>query len=115
MHFLEELRWKNVPICPYCFSDSTTAYSKKYRHQCNNCNTSFSVTVNTMFHKTRIDLQKWFLAIELFTNYERKYSIRELAQELNIAKDSALRMTKMISSDLRRKDSLTFKIIDYEK
>ena len=39
-----------------------------YRWQCSRCKTSFSVTVNTLFHRTRLPLPKWFLAIILISN-----------------------------------------------
>jgi len=59
--YLEKIRWKYQPVCPYCKSIRVTSFKKEQRHHCNNCNTSFSVTVGTIFHKTKLDLQKWFL------------------------------------------------------
>ena len=59
--YLEKVRWNNVPTCPYCNSTNSTSFKKENRHHCNNCNTSYSVTVGTIFHKTKLDLQKWFL------------------------------------------------------
>ena len=57
---LEENRWKDGVKCPYCDSDNVyemTDVNRK-RHHCNNCRKSFSVTVNTIFHDTRIPLKK---------------------------------------------------------
>ncbi len=66
IHYLEEIRWKGTPTCPYCKSTKTAQLGKRCR--CYNCITSFSVTVGTIFHKTKIPLQKWFLAISLILN-----------------------------------------------
>lgn len=60
---LELVRWPEGATCPYCKSTSVTPAEKEKRHHCNNCNTSFSVTVGTIFHHTHLPLQKWFLAV----------------------------------------------------
>jgi transposase-like protein len=51
---LEKVRWPRKPIYPYCRSDRTTVAAEEQRHHCNNCNTSFSVTVGTIFHHTHL-------------------------------------------------------------
>jgi transposase-like protein len=76
---LEEVRWHGKPVCPYCGSNRTT--ENEHRHHCNNCNTSFSVTVNTIFHHTHLPLQKWFLAISLVLNAKKGLSARQLARD----------------------------------
>lgn len=86
---LEQGRWKGKPICPYCSSDRTTPLPKEHRHHCNNCNTTFSVTVNSIFHRTRLPLQKWFLAISLILNARKGISARQLARDLDINKNTA--------------------------
>ena len=53
---LEKVRWKDKPICPYCKSPSVISLPKENRHHCNSCNTSFSVTVGTIFHHTHLPL-----------------------------------------------------------
>ena len=54
---LEYVRWKDKPKCVYCNSIKTTPLPKENRHHCNNCNTTFSVTVGTIFHHTHLALQ----------------------------------------------------------
>lgn len=87
--YLEQVRWQGKPICPYCQSDRTTPLNNGLRHHCNLCNTTFSVTVNTIFHHTHIPLQKWFLGIFLILNSKRGIAARQLARELEINKNSA--------------------------
>ena len=83
------MRWPDKPKCPYCESTYSTPMPKEHRHHCNTCNTSFSVTVRTIFHKTKLDLQKWFLAITLILNAKKGISARQLARDLNVNKNTA--------------------------
>jgi len=85
---LESVRWNGTPECPYCGSGRSTAM-KNFRHKCNHCNTSYSVTVNTIFHKTKMDLQKWFLSISLVLNAKKGISARQLARDIGVTKDTA--------------------------
>jgi len=87
--YLEKVRWKGKPTCPYCESTNQTPMSKEKRYHCNSCNTSFSVTVRTIFHKTKLPLQKWFLAICLILNAKKGISARQLARDLKVNKDTA--------------------------
>lgn len=93
---LEELRWGGVPRCPYCGSIKASRVKVEPRHHCNTCLTSFSVTVNTVFHGTRLDLQKWFAAIALVIASEGRISGRALARRLRITKDTACRIKLQI-------------------
>lgn len=86
---LEKVRWNGTPICPYCNSDRVTSIPKEQRHHCNNCNTTFSVTVNTIFHHTHLPLQKWFLAISLILNAKKGIASRQLARDLEVNKNTA--------------------------
>ncbi|WP_318781265.1 transposase [Amazonocrinis nigriterrae] len=49
---LEQIRWNGKPKCPYCGSNNATRYKNEHRYHCNECFTSYSVTVGTLFHKT---------------------------------------------------------------
>lgn len=111
-NYLERLLWNNNPICPYCRSRKFTPTKNTYRYHCNNCNTSYSVTVNTIFHKTKIDLQKWFLAINLIMDFEDKKSLRKLADEIKTTKDTAQRILNLVKKDLKKQDCIIIKIIE---
>jgi transposase-like protein len=111
-NYLEELLWNKIPICPYCNSKKNTIIKNSKRYHCNNCNTSFSVTVNTIFHKTKIDLQKWFLAIHLIMNFEDKKSLRVLAKNINTTKDTSMRILNLVRKELNKQDSIILKITE---
>jgi transposase-like protein len=93
---LEQVRWGEAPKCPYCNSTNQSPLPKEKRYHCNNCNTSFSVTVGTIFHKTKIDLQKWFVAISLVLNAKKGYSARQLGRDIDVTKDTAWRVFMQI-------------------
>jgi transposase-like protein len=108
---LEKVRWDNKPICPYCKSIKVTSFKKEHRHHCNNCNTSFSVTVGTIFHKTKLDLQKWFLAISLVFNARKGISARQLARDINVNKNTAWYMQMRIRRAIAQNSKLLSGII----
>lgn len=91
--YLEKLRWQGKPICPYCNHGFTTPVRSQRRHHCNVCNVAFSVMVGTVFHHTRLPLQKWFLAIYLVG---QKVSARELARNLGVNKNTGSRVAREI-------------------
>lgn len=96
LEYLENIRWEGKPTCPYCQSKNSTLMPKENRYHCNNCNTSYSVTVGTIFHKTHLDLQKWFLAVSLILNAKKGISARQLGRDLEINKNTAWYMAMRI-------------------
>lgn len=109
--YIESIRWNNKPVCPYCNYSSYTKYNYN-RYHCNVCNTSFSVMVNTLFHKTKCELQKWFVALFIVRDNE-KISSRKLASLIGVTKDTACYMLMRIR-DTRNKDLIN-KIIENVK
>jgi transposase-like protein len=93
---LEQIRWGGKPKCPYCGSIKATAYKSDRRYHCNECFTSYSVTVGTLFHKTHVELQKWFVAIRLVLNSPGGVSVRQLAKEIGVNKNTACYMIERI-------------------
>ena len=86
---LEKWYWQGKPICPYCNKSRSSALENEGRHHCNSCHTTFSVTVNTPFHHSRLPLQKWFWAISMMVNTTTNFTVRYLANELHISKNTA--------------------------
>ena len=94
--YLEKVRWNDEPTCPYCGSKNDTPLPKEQRHHCNNCNTSYSVTVGTIFHRTHLPLQKWFLALSLILNAKKGIAARQLARDLEVHRNTAWRISMKI-------------------
>ena len=96
LRFLEKVRWNNKPTCPYCKSENQSPLKKECRYHCNTCNTSYSVTVGTIFHRTHLPLQKWLLAISLILNAKKGISARQLARHLKVNRNTAWRISMKI-------------------
>ena len=82
IEFLENIRWKDGVIYPYCGSVKTCNHITKVsdtrnakRHQCQDCHKSFSVTVGTTFHHTHLDLRKQFWIISIMLSKERYFGL----------------------------------------
>jgi transposase-like protein len=112
-HF-EKVRWKKKPRCPYCGSPNYSKM-KEHRYHCNTCNTSFSVTVGTIFHNTKLPLQKWFLAVSLVINAKNGIAARHLSRDINVTKDTAWRMIMQIRKAMYEYDDLLQGIIEADE
>jgi|SRR5919202_4433270 transposase-like protein len=112
---LEEIRWRGIPQCPYCQSTNSTAITKERRYHCNACFISYSVTVGTLFHKTRVDLQKWFLAIQIVLNSSGDISGRQLAKEIGVNRNTAVYMIKRIRKAMTDEIELVQRLVESDK
>jgi transposase-like protein len=101
---LEAVRWHGKPVCPYCKSDRASAMRAERRHHCNNCKTSFSVTIGTIFHHTHLPMQKWFLAVTLVLNAKKGLSARQLGRDLDVNKNTGWRMAMQIREAMEQRD-----------
>lgn len=107
---LEQIRWGGKPQCPYCSSTKATAYKSDRRYHCNECFTSYSVTVGTLFHKTHVELHKWFMAIRLVLNSAGGISVRQLAKEIGVNKNTAAYMIERIRQAMFEEQKLLQKL-----
>ncbi len=98
---LEKVRWDGEVKCVYCGSDRITPVKAELRHKCGACGKSFSVTVGTIYHDTRLPLQKWFLATAIILNAKKGISARELARQIKVNKDTAWRMEMKIREAMK--------------
>ena len=112
---LEAARWKGDPVCPYCHSTKTTPAPAEERHHCNACNTSFCVTVGTIFHNTKLDLQKWFLGVSLMLNAKKGLSSRQLARDLEVNKSTGWFMAMRIRKAMLDNGDLLRGIVEMDE
>lgn len=98
---LEFARWGEAPYCPYCHSNRKSDIKNSRRYHCNTCNTSYSATTGTFFHKTKVDLQKWFYIILNFQELSENVSSRMLAKSIKVTKDTAWRMVGQLRNAIR--------------
>ncbi len=117
--YLEQKRWNGKPICPYCQSENTNkTYNKeteRYRHYCNGCCKSFSATIGTIFHDSRLPLQKWFLAIALILNAKKGISSRQMARDLDLPVKTAWSINHRIRKAMKQDDGLLSGIVEMDE
>ena len=108
---LEKVRWNGKPKCAYCGSERITKRSAEeaqhFRHHCGACNKSFSVTVGTIFHDTKLPIQKWLLAISIIVNAKKGISSRELGRQIGVSKDTAWRIQMQIRKAMETQENAT--------
>lgn len=98
---LEKVRWANAPRCPLCRSTRVARKSESDRigrWNCHECTSSFNVLSGTIFEKTRIPLQKWFLAISILSSAKTSVSSGQLARDLDMNQKSAWFMQRRIEA-----------------
>lgn len=100
LELLEEVVWANQPLCPYCGSRHYTKLKNEHRYRCNSCHTAYSVTVKTLFHDTRLPLNKWFTAIHILLFIDKEITSRDLASILSVNKNTAWYLMKRIENSL---------------
>jgi transposase-like protein len=99
IEYLERVRWGDQPYCPHCGATNVARKSESERigrWNCHGCNSSFNVLSNTIFEKTRLPLQKWFLAIGILVNAKKSVSSGQLARDLDMNQKSAWYMQQRI-------------------
>lgn len=95
INHLEKLRWNGEVVSP--FDPSSKVYvcaGNKYK--CKNTGKYFNVKTATLFDNTKIELQKWFLAIWLITTHKKGISSVQLATDLGVTQKTAWFMNHRI-------------------
>ena len=88
IHHLENLSWGGNPVSP--FSPESKIYkcaSNKYK--CKNTGKYFNVRTGTIFDNTKIPLQKWLLALYVFSSHKKGISSHQLAKDISVTQKSA--------------------------
>jgi len=96
---MEKTRWGDAPRCPHCGSKHVARKQENARigrWNCRGCRSSFNVLSGTVFEKTRIPLQKWFLGIGLMGTARKSHSSHQLARDLDMNQKSAHFMQERI-------------------
>jgi transposase-like protein len=103
---LERVRWPDGPICPHCgvVNEASRIKGKSARPGlwfCNACRTQFTVTVGTVFERSKIPLHKWLLAVHLMSASKKGYSSHQLHRTLGVTYKTAWFMSHRIREAMR--------------
>jgi|ERR1700674_5244289 len=95
---LEAVRWPNGPVCPHCGNSDPEKIAKvegkKQSHRpglyyCNRCKGQFTVTVGTVFERSKIPLTKWWMAAHMFNSGKTGVSAHEIHRNLGVTYKTA--------------------------
>ncbi len=92
--WLEARVWASGRSCPHCgtVDHSTLLKGKAHRagvYQCLDCREQFTVTVGTVFERSKIPLSKWLAALFLLTASKKGVSAHQIHRSLGISYKSS--------------------------
>ena len=98
---LAGLRWPGGFACAGCGGRQAWRLKARPRvYECTTCHRQESATARTVFHRTRTDLTKWFLAAYLMGRDKRGVSAKFLQRELGVAYQTAWTMAHKLRHGL---------------
>lgn len=105
---LEAIHWPHGPICPHCGNIDparvTKLQGKSTRpgvYKCNECREPFTVTVGTVFERSKIALNKWVLAAHLMAASKKGMSAHQLHRMLGVTYKTAWFMAHRIREAMK--------------
>jgi transposase-like protein len=107
---LEAARWPHGPYCPHCGNADPDKIAKvegtKRSHRpglyyCNECKGQFTVTVGTVFERSKVPLTKWWLATHLMGASKKGMSAHQLHRMLGVTYKTAWFMAHRIREAMK--------------
>jgi transposase-like protein len=103
---IEKLLWPNGPVCPHCgcVSKIGKIEGKSARpglYYCGDCKAQFTVTVGTIFERSKVPLSKWWFAIHLLASSKKGMSSNQLGRMLGVTVQTAWFMSHRIREAMR--------------
>jgi transposase-like protein len=103
---LEALNWPDGPVCPHCgtVNEATLLGGRSTRpgvYKCRPCQKPFSVTVGTVFERSKIKLNVWVHAVDLYTASKKGFSAHQLHRTLGVTYKTAWFMAHRIREAMR--------------
>lgn len=108
---MEAVMWPHGPCCPRCGSlDRIGKVSGKSAraglYYCGECKRQFTVTVGTIFERSKVPLAKWWLAVHLMASSKKGMSANQLHRMLGVAYPTAWFMEHRIRAAMASGDLL---------
>ena len=90
LKFLEKVIWKNGIKCQFCSSKRISKRNKKTGFfQCKDCRKKFNVRTGTIFHRSKIKLNKWLYASYLLQTSRKGISSLQLSKQIGVRQATA--------------------------
>jgi len=109
--FIEAKLWPNGPVCPHCQETSRIYPStgKGVRagvYRCNSCDKDFTVTIGTVMERSHVPLNKWLMAIYLFSSSKKGISSKQLQRMLSVTYKTAWFLSHRIREAIKENFSI---------
>jgi len=99
---LQAVRWPTGFGCPHCSGRRSCYLAERAVYQCHDCRRQTSLTAGTIFHRTRVSLDKWFWAIYRLAQDKKGCSALLLSKELDVCYPTAWMMGHKIRQAMHR-------------
>ena len=91
---LESIYWPNGPVCPHCGGTERNTRLNGTAHRagllyCADCKMQFTVTVGTVFERSKVPLHKWVFANHLMCASKKGVSAKQLERMLGVTYKTA--------------------------
>lgn len=101
---LEEIVWPHGPVCPRCSAMDRITVVRGGRpglRRCGACDRQFTVTVGTLFERSKVPLHKWFQAAHLLASSQKGISAHQLHRTLQVQYKTAWSMEHRLRGAMR--------------
>ncbi len=97
-------RWPEGFVCPKCQGGKHSNCVRRRLFQCSACRAQTSLKAGSVFHKSKVPLTKWFLAIYLLTQSKNDISALELSRQLGVKYDTAWAMKHKLMAAMQERN-----------
>ncbi|WP_341862634.1 IS1595 family transposase [Gymnodinialimonas sp. 57CJ19] len=92
--YMEAQRWADGVFCPHCGGTDKCKRLEGAKHrpglfQCGDCRKQFTVTVGTVFERSKVALNKWMLATHLMASSKKGFSAHQLHRSIGVTYKTA--------------------------
>lgn len=98
---LESILWPVGPVCPHCGGTERNSRLSGASHRpgllfCGDCRSQFTVTVGTVFERSKVPLHKWVYAVHLMCASKKGISSKQIERMLGVTYKTAWFMSHRI-------------------
>ena len=104
--FLADLKWKNGYACRKCKHTQFYTGHSPYSRRCSKCGYEESVTSYSIFHNTRIPINKAFYMVYLIYTTKGKTSSHKISEVLNMRQSTCWTYSSRVKTAMEEKKSL---------
>jgi transposase-like protein len=87
--YMEKIRWPNGRFCTKCGECERTSFVKSKNHRpglyyCNSCKSTFTVTTGTIFHGSKVSLNRWLYLIYLMSAHPKGINAMQVSRMIGV-------------------------------